>query len=526
MTSGEKTLSGPIILLLTMASCCGVVPWWNIDYVHVDHAQILYHARAWHEGRFPYRDDWLHHFCGYVVPVYVLGFILPIGPGLLKGLCITLKLLTAVINAKAAHLLAGKKAGVLAAFLTVSMGMFFAWQGNILNAQGFQEPLLALTLYFALRAALAGDRRSLSMAALLESVLILCDQRALLFAPVLVLPCFLHQQLRTGRTVLQAILSGIIVPCIGLVFLWWHNALTPFLEQTIVFPSLYRNQGVDQFGSIWTSAFERLRIFALLERPAVMLGCCGAVAIALIEKRRFVKWLFSYGAAAAIAYMLVGGRLYTNYALIISPILVLAAALLPAYMANRYSPQAAAIAYAVTMTTGLVAWAPPFMSMARGQTVYFSGDESVARDVASVVKHETPASSGLLVWGYKPQVFLHADRLSWFRDVSLISVGGANFRAAGSQDQGIEPGMLAEFQKQLRESPPDIIVHYQKKPVTPRGRYVFGRGEIQENMDFRKVDHLKFFAETIDRDYTSWKVFESPIERAEIYRRRQPDSTM
>jgi hypothetical protein len=45
-------------------------------------------------------------------------------------------------------------------------------------------------------------------------------------------------------------------------------------------------------------------------------------------------------------------------------------------------------------------------------------------------------------------------------------------------------------------------------------------------MDFRRNDHLKFLADKLDREYASWKVFESPIERAEIYRRIDSESAL
>jgi hypothetical protein len=502
------------------------VPWWNIDYVHVDHAQIMYHAKAWHAGRIPYRDDWLHHFCGYVIPVYLLGFLFPIGPGLLKGLCIGMKLLTALINARTAYLLAGRSAAVLAAFLTVSMGMFFAWQGNILNAQGFQEPLLAMMLYYVLRAGLRGECRSLCQAAAAWSVLVLVDQRALVFGSLLVISLVFHPQLRALRSIALTVLAGSVCPIVACGILWYLGAWQAFWEQTIIYPLRYRNQGVSQFGSMRMSVIQRLRIFALLETPAVLFACAGALAILCKEKRRIVVWVFVIALASALVYMLAGGRLYTNYALIASPILILSCALLPNYVAADERRRMAAAAYAVVIVTAIVSWLPPFWSMGRNETVYFSGDESVARDVARTVRDESPANADVLVWGYKPQVYLHADRLSWFRDMSLISVAGGNFRSTRREDQGMDPEMLAEFRRRLEESAPEIIVYYEKKRVSPTGRYVFGRGEVQDNMDFRRNDHLKFLADKLDREYASWKVFESPIERAEIYRRIDSESAL
>ena len=500
---------------ICLISVSALIPWWSVSYLHVDHAETFYHAFAWLNGRIPYRDDFTHHFIGYVIPVYLIGFIFPIGPVLLKSLCILFKLLTAWANYKTASTLFSPSAGKLAALLTVTLGIFFGWQGNFLNNQGFQEAVLAFLVFNIVKFLIFSNKRNLYYAGSLLGILITFDQRCLVFSGLFALILLIRKDTRNLKTIINLSLATLVVPILLLIALYLSGSLSEFYEQTIVFPLFKRNSGIDS--SSWEWYWYYTLNLVHHEPIAAILATLGVATMLRRECRSEISVLFISAFVFGAIYIFSGKRFYSNYPLILSPFIICIVAGMP-YYAEKISGRSLAICYGVFVVfAGLVSWLIPLSDYAGGNTIYFSADESVAKKTSEYILDNSDAEATLLVWGYKPQVYLRTNKLSWYKDMALLSIGGANFNLTDFSQQGLSNEALFEFKSYLKNDPPDIIVHYKKKEVECYARYCFGRGEVQKNMDFTQIEGLKFLASKVESNYELMHSVESPTESTDIY---------
>ena len=372
--------------------------------------------------------------------------------------------------------------------------------------------------FYTIKGSLRGEADSLLRAGLLFGVLLTLDQRIIFFGLFIVLPLLLNKELRNARTIVLFFLSSASAPSLFLVILSINGATEAFIDQAVLYPLFLRNYGFEELNRLGVLWYFKILIFLIKhEAPTVALALISFLVMSKFEKRHAVRLVYFCGLFSGLAYILAGGRRYSNYGLILSPFIVCSISLLPFYLRTITRRRVWRAALGIIFGVVIASWGRPLAAAANGQRLYLSADDMVERSVSQYILDKSDPSETLLVWGYKPQIYLRTNRVSWFRDMSLISVAGANFYSTESASQGIHHGMLARFKAKLQESPPDFFVHYSKKKGRCKYLYCFGRGEAQLNMNFRDAEHLEFLARAIDNKYKLLKRFSSKIETAEIF---------
>ncbi|MEO8484407.1 MAG: glycosyltransferase family 39 protein [Acidobacteriota bacterium] len=484
----------------------GILPWARIKFPVVDLADMVYGVRRLQLGYVPYRDTFTHHFLGYILPFYALGSIVSLTPLVLKIAGVCFNFATAVLLWLLLRDVADRRTAWLGAFLTVTVGWFWSWQGAAFNVQSCLAPLVAAELLLVVRACLWQRPAWLYAASCLAGVLLTFDQRAAAFALPGIASWFLVRHFRRWTTTSLAILLFLLAPGVCLGLLWWAGAWRDFVDQTLVFPLFYRNQGVPvdvgQFLSAWFGTWlgaERIVI------PIFILG----LGIALLrERRRAITTTWLTACAAAALAVAIGGRPYPNYFISLAPITIVVVSLIPWYL-RPWSDAASGAARVALVSLGLFCALRPMVLLAVTGSVTLAGSEQTLDAASAYLRNETTPNDGVLVWGYAPQIYVMSDRFRTFRDAGLLSVGGGNF--ASMSGDGRLPHMVHEFDRYLAETPPKVIVVY-----TMTTGACAGMTPILHNLDYEHAAYLQGFRDFIARSYHSALIVRGKCDRAEL----------
>jgi hypothetical protein len=506
--------------LLALLASIGSIIWHDSEYVLVDHAQLVYHARELWAGRVPYRDIVTHHFLGYVLPFSTLGLFLPLDGMTLKIAAWLSTVTSAVFVYLAAERIGGLRAARLAGLLAITIGQFYSWQGNLLQVQSNLVPLLALSLYLTATLATengASKRCMFQLLSLIAGLLFIFDQRSIVFAPIVALVWFWNRQYLGTRGLLGSLFFFSLPLGCALLYLGLHGALKEFYLHAIHFPLYLRNQHGGT--SVLTTSLQFVDYAFRSEPIALGLALASCLLLLFQAPRRRIGVLLIFGVVLGFAYAGLGGRIYTNYLLVTSPFLVVALALLP----NTSIPNSGAasrILNRALIALALVCLLAPSAYLLNGKRLYFGGDEAQINAVVKYVEETSPAPSSVFVWGVKPQVYLKLHRLSPFRDISLVTVTGANFNSTDSSAQGFDPDMVSELQKLFVNSPPEIVVAFLPIPDECDAVFCFGRGYPHLNLRYQDVSHLQFFKEALEQYYEPALSLPGRFEDVRVFRLR------
>src|SRR6187431_1852776 len=243
-------------LALFAVNILGIVPWARMTFPLVDLAEIVYQVRRFQLGYVPYRDTFTHHFLGFTLPIFAVGTFAPLTAVTLKLITLCFNFATAIGVWLILREVSRPQVAWLGAFLTVTVGWFWSWQGYGFNVQSCLTPMIAGVMLCVVRSCLRSRPISVYVASVWAGVLLICDQRALAFLPLLILPFLFAPALRRWRVIGLAALALGLAPSLAALYLWRSGAWSDFIEQTLIFPVVYRNHGVPfALGPILSSAF-------------------------------------------------------------------------------------------------------------------------------------------------------------------------------------------------------------------------------------------------------------------------------
>lgn len=503
-------------LLLSVVNICGILPWFNIQYLIVDLGESMYHVRELGIGRVPYRDIVSHHFLGYLLPLYLIDQVVSLTPFALKILTLLVNFFNAIVLARSVTLIATPKCGRLAALLTVTVGWFWGWQGMTFNNQSYLLPIYNLLLYFLIVAIQHKKRRALFLAACFFGLGLTFDQRFAPYAVLFLVPLLSIDHFRTLTSALIIFLAFILFPGACLLYLNSSGALPDFWQHAILFPLFYRNVGVE--GSTFKAFLALISFATRVEILSMALLGVSLIVQFRLENRVWLRLLTLMMTLLNLTYIFLGGRLYPNYFYIFAPLVLLQIALLPWY-AEQISRRLGVLTMKVTIAICVVMFFRPFIPLLKGRSIFIPGSEETLVKAVEVIRDLHPSRESVLVWGYKPQLYVLTNTFSPFRDMGLLSVAGSNYGVREMEAQGIISEMYDEFVESFLASPPDVFVYYRVNRSDCET--CFGIGPTQFNFDFRKVAHLHFIQEVISDCYSLVTVIENIYDRAEIYRRDQ-----
>lgn len=486
----------------------GILPWARIKFPIGDLAEMVYEANRLHLGYAPYRDTFTHHFLGYVIPLYVAGVVIPLTPFAIKVTTICFNFVTATLVWHILREVSSASAAWRGAFLTVTLGWFWSWQGFGFNVQSSLAPLIAGLLLGAVRACTRSCRSSLYGAAFFAGVLTICDQRAIVFVALPIVAWLYIPELRRRREAAVTVSCFVLAPLLGALYLCHAGAWNDFVAQTLVFPIQYRNHGVPfDLGAILTAW---LGTWLGGERVAVPVMLAGLIAALAFEPRRPLQVLWLASVICAALYAGLGGRPFPNYFLVFAPITLVLMNLFPHYMASRW-PVAGRAAASAVLVLGVACGIRPFALWSNTGSIFLPSNEDTIDSVADYLRTHTSAEDGVLVWGFAPQIYILSGRFRTFKDAGLLSIAGANFKSSDAAAQRLVPEMVHEFDNYLASNPPQAIVVYR---IT---REPCSGGIIQHNLDYHRNSSLTNLRNLLASSYRSELIVEGSCDRAEIF---------
>ncbi|MBX7137752.1 MAG: hypothetical protein K1X83_07180 [Oligoflexia bacterium] len=502
-------------LMIVALAPLGIISNLHSVYGWVDPAETIYHVRELAVGRVPYRDIFSHHFLGYLFPLALIDRLHAITPDFFWALVVANNLLCALLTFLVVKELADESSAKLGALAMITVGWLPGWYGDLFVNQNYYWPVQLIYFWALLRAA---QRRAVSwyaLSGLSLGALVVLDQRLLLFAALPLLlwgPGMLKQVLAlTG--------SAAVCPLLSLGYLYQNRALQDFWYQTIVFPSAVRNVAI---ASSLAARFRELLIGALSTEPLALLlaAVSGALAI-LLERRRHVRLVLAGFLLCSLVCVLLGGRAFINYLLFLGPGMLVLIGCLPFYSA-KFGLTAKRAACAIVLTLCLLSAASPALRYLKFGKAFVISQEATLLETADYVNQSYGTSGNMFVWGYAPQLYLLTDRLSPFRDLSLLSVVGGSFRSDLEGDEDISLPLFDELKRMFQDTPPQLLVVYgvrgqevlrdpaflltQRMPTAP-----------YPQCDFDKISRLSFLKSAIENNYQLVKTIDNHYDYAKIY---------
>jgi hypothetical protein len=488
-------------------------PSLEYDFLSPDVAEGLYHVREFHLGRIPYKDIYNHHFLGYLLPLYFIEFLMPINAFIMGILAICFNVLTAFFNFKTASLISSKNTARITALISVTFGWFSGWDGHVFNLQSFIILPLSLLIFMILKASLLRCSTSFYLSAFVFSIILTFDQRNIFFILLLILPFLTTQKFRTLRYFTLFSLVSTAIPMFFLALFWHWETLENFFDATFIYPFIYRNFGLAD------PLYLRLKTLfwnaAKIESFATISATIGFIFLLLFEKRRIVKLLIITGLLSCFAYASTGGRVYGNYVLVFAPFIAILISLAGYYPLLSPSKSPWKKMPIILLCVIIASYSSTRLFHLFTSNSFIQEPESISLTAGKFISSVSKKDADILVWGYKPEIYLYSDRFSSFDEIGLISIAGANFSSKEKKFQGINPKREAAFKSYLKKSPPDFFVYYSVKKESKKTA-----GDLyQENFNLWQIDYLRYLTNLIEKEYVMIKSFDWPAETVEIYQK-------
>lgn len=486
-------LKGSIQALLVAALLCLVyyllrLPNRYLPLAYYDDGETLYHTLSILLGRVPYRDDWNHHFAGYLLPFVLAGRLLGFSAGLMHVVPFIAHVLTAI--------------GVFLC-LRFFTPLWLAFFGAVLALSARQpwvlgfypqyeiNPLWVFSLFLSLCYL---DRRKeafLQGAFLLIGLAFTFDQRAIFLA--LIPACALALRLKDlGRgpgPLAVSCLAGFALPsAAGLFYLWFYDALQPFWQQTIIFPSLYRSGSQSWLDLVWQWVF--IHRYLLTETAILLVAALGGFVVLWREIRssrprdRALRRLILLSAVPLAIMPLFGARDFDYYTATWLPYLAILA-VLPACPQKGFPPLlrrtfCCLLALAVIFPLG-----QSWYHRNTYRDAFLRGDGM--REVLEYLRSNMQKEDTFFVWGYRFDPYVHLARTAPFPFANQIFVHPDNaIKGDKKRLQHVYPAYEKIFTTSLHQQPPDYLIIFdreqEKKEFSPANRKVLALAEDRYNL--------------------------------------------
>lgn len=443
------------LILFAALYLCLRVPTSPLVLPYYDDGETLYHTLSLLEGRIPYRDNYTHHFLGYVLPFFVLAKFIGFSTALIPIAATLTVVLTGFFVFLITRMFANFLVALLAGLLLVSarqpfeLSFFIQYEINL---------FFTVILLLAIQAVRGSSTRALFGAFLIAGFAFVCDQRALalVFIPAvaaLLSPTRPRLRLYTGAT-----LSFLTLPLAALAYLYYHGAVTQFIEQTVIFPKQYRIASHGLLDILTQGVWIHRHLMNSV--PIHLYGTAiGLIYLLtrLAEKKDPALWLLIAAIVPLTVMPFLGGRDFDYYTITWIPYLSILAALGAKLFRLRKIHWIYCGALALPP---IIALAVAYQSKDRFIDSNYSGDgvEEVEQFLVATIKPEET----LHIWGYRPDLYARLERLSPYPIAMDLMI-----QPDITKDQPLDPTQYvypkyqSEFLSLLKSEPPDwLVVHW------------------------------------------------------------------
>lgn len=436
------------------------LPTSQLPLAFYDDGEILYHVLAALKGLIPYKDDINHHFLGYILPYIALSKITGFSPELARSM--------GFVNQITLGL------GVFL-ILRISFGYWWSLLGGLLALSArepwvlgtFVQYQIALYFVYVLLLALKGLQRQsiyfLYSSAVLAGFALLADQRALLIAPLPICAYFLLRKKWSWSEFCILKSSYLIFPFTAVLFLYHHNALVPFLEQTLIYPFKYRIGNKDAFDKIWDIFVIHKYLFSLTPFLLVA-GCLGVVSILYFFKKnsdleRACNKLLLISFPLVFIMSSLGGRDFDYYTIFWLPILAIAAIHSSSWLPLLRTPLKIALKALLTAPILFSLLAVPNNIPSQASSLPDDG----INEIVSYLKSNMEDRDTIYVWGYRLDLYVRLGRVSSSPFASRISINPDEQVLGQDREKNIDPKYQQLFFQQFKSSPPTYLVLFRRE---------------------------------------------------------------
>ena len=388
---------------LALLSCVLLYFWADapsrvLTFEYYDNGETLLHTLNLLAGVVPYREDYNHHFFGYLLPFVALGKLFGVGPQLISLTRLIFQVSTAIGVFALCRMRCSFALALLGAalYITARAPMAFAFY-----PQHELATFLIWILFFCFRALQNG--RMLRWASLLCGMAFVCDQRALLLFVLPAATWVLRQRsagLRNSEaTPMRALIfPALIAPSAVLIYLTCTHALLPFWEQTVVFPFFFRSASLGFSAKLHSW----LWVHRYLITMTPFLSTFAAIGVLAIATHRMQlaegeRLLLSTAIFVLLGTTFFSGRDFQYYTIPFNPLLAYLAVCSSSFFTRL--PIAGRRVYSgLLLTPVLIALLQSYQTMAQ---LPKAGFDDGASETISFLQRNLGTQDRLLVWGYR-----------------------------------------------------------------------------------------------------------------------------
>lgn len=438
------------------------MPTGPLNLAYYDDGETLYHTFSLLNGQVPYRDNFNHHFMGYVIPFIGLSHLAGFSVDLIREMAFVNQVLCGYGVFLCVSVFCGFLPSFLAALMAISarepwvLGFFQHYQNSL---------LIVFVLYFALRYLEDGKSFFLIVSSFLCGVLFTFDQRVLL-AGLIPLAAFTLESLKR-RSLSAGTLSGSLfamssAPLLCLFYLYLNNALWAFIEQCFVFPLKYRVGSKSTADAAWDALY--LHRYLFTQTPLLLIfGVIGFItALMLLQKKGYEKknalLLVVLSALPVASIPLFGGRDYDYYTI---PWLFYLAVLagIGTLMFRKRAVYTALLAAPLIM---------PVLSVLSYDGRYKGYEGDGLRETAAFLKQDIKPDDSLFIWGYRLELYVRAEKLSAYPfSGNLLIHPDPQIKDYQDRLKHIFPRYEEMFMDLLKNKPPVYLVTFSRGGINP-----------------------------------------------------------
>lgn len=508
--TGQAVLAAVLVALLYFLLR---LPTRHLPLAYYDDGETLYHTLSILLGQVPHRDDFNHHFSGYLLPFVVSARLFGFSIELMRIVPMITQVMTGLGVFLCLRFFTGPLLSFLGAALAISarepwvLGFYPQYQIN---------PFWVFSLFFSLFYLERRKTIFLQAAFLMCGLAFTFDQRALFLTliPVSALALRLKDLGRGLGPLGLACLTAFALPAIaGLVYLAANGALLPFWEQTLVFPALYRSgaQSWIDLLSQWVMSHR----FLFTQTPILAVGAVGGFCILWRDTRssrprdRMLRRLLLLTAVPLAIMPFFGARDFDYYTATWLPYMGILAALAAASPGKL--PRTPAMAIRLFLAMAVIF---PLYQSLRSRNDYqqaaLRGDGMA--DVVQFLRDNMQPRDTLYVWGYRFDPYIYLQKPAALPFASQIFVHpDVEIKGRPARQKHIYPEYDRIFTTLLHNQPPDYLVLFdrgeEKKDFSPADAKVLALVQDRYDLVFR----------TQRRDFLDKEVF------FKIYRLRSRD---
>ena len=440
-------------------------PFATWPFAYYDDAETLYHAKAWLNGGVPYLSDYNHHFAGYVLPYAFAGKFFGFSPDLLTYVFLASQLVVASCVFLILAIWFPPALCALGALLTVLarepwvLGYFVQYQINVFSS---------LILLFCCLAVASRRVFPILIGGLLCGLAFIFDQRCLFLLAFPLISVLIIKGPRIGPLLgsgLATLFSFALLPSLALGYLYTNGALQKFLEQTLVFPLIYRSGS----RSLGQKIFDGLYLQRYLFTDTPILLCFALIGFVILVRSSGLdsasaraRMILCLSGPIFFLMPLFGGRDFNYYTLTWLPYLGLLAIFSLELFSQRWTKIFAGILLCAPIVFSI--WSASNLRTELGKR---TADDGIAEVAQAISSQGTPRDS-VFVWGYRLDLYLKLNRLSPYPFSNMILAHpdqGVSFYP--QRKRHIYPKYEKEFLDLLATNPPKWLVFFSRPDTAP-----------------------------------------------------------